>query len=118
MGNILLYFRDSVSPNKIATITATSDNRLLLRPFLSITSPLDGETMNGTIMINTDATANDFNYIYSYIDNKCIGWDNSAPFGFMLDTTTLSSRMHTIKVYGWHKQGGAECAWCCKCECK
>lgn len=98
------HSKDNISPTETATSTVTSDNEELLRPYLSITSPSEGETISGTITIKTDATEDNFNYIYSYIDNEHKQWDDRPPYKFTLDTTVLSNGTHTIKVYGWHKQ--------------
>lgn len=103
---IVGYFKNSVTPNEIATVTVTSDNEVVLRPSLAITSPLEGEAVSGVVQINTDASGGDFNYVYSCVDARNNDWDNSAPYQFTLDTSALPNGTHTIKVYGWHKPSG------------
>ncbi|NQU73513.1 MAG: Ig-like domain-containing protein [Candidatus Omnitrophica bacterium] len=101
------YFRNGIYAYADKTITLTSQNDPILEPSISITSPVQEEppvTVSGQIDITTDATADNFNYVYYYLDGSWKSYDNSAPFEFTLDTTTLDNGVHTIKVYGYHKQ--------------
>jgi len=103
------YFRNGIYAYADKTITLTSDNDPILEPSISITSPVQEEppvVVSGEIDITTDATANNFRYVYYYLDGSWEEYDNSAPFEFTLDTTALDNGIHTIKVYGYHTQGG------------
>jgi hypothetical protein len=97
------YFRDGSYASKTATATVNSQNNPVLTPSISISSPKNGTTVSRTITITTDATAENFYYVYYYVDNIYKGYDNTYPFEFTLNTAALSNGMHTIKVYGWHK---------------
>lgn len=100
------YFSNSAYPTKVAAIRVISSNGGVLTPSLSITSPAEGDMVSGTITIKTDATGNNFNYIYFCVSNKYKYWDDSDPYEFTFDTKLLSNGMHTIKAYGWHTQAG------------
>ncbi|MBN1872188.1 MAG: hypothetical protein JW800_06425 [Candidatus Omnitrophica bacterium] len=100
------HFEDSSNPTQVASVFVRSQNDRVMRPSLAILSPRNGETINGTITINTDATSDNFSYVYSEVDVGFKDWDNMPPYAFTLDTHSLPNGRHTIKVYGWHKQGG------------
>ena len=69
---------------------------MLLPPTISITSPISGATVSGTITITTNVSANTTSVQFS-VDGSNVGAAvTSAPFSFSLDTTTLSNGVHSL----------------------
>jgi uncharacterized protein involved in tellurium resistance len=68
-------------------------------PTVSITSPANGATVNGTITITANASDNvGVTKVSFYIDGKYLNYDTSAPYGRGWNTTTASNGQHTITV--------------------
>ena len=65
-------------------------------PTVSITSPISGATVFGTITITTNVSANTTSVQFS-VDGSNVGAAaTSAPFSFSLNTTTLSNGVHSL----------------------
>lgn len=66
-------------------------------PSVTITNPTDGSTVSGSISVDTSAT-DDVGVVRVefFVDGTLVSTDTSAPFGFTLDTTTLTEGSHTI----------------------
>ena len=63
---------------------------------MSITSPVSGATVSGTITITTNVSANTTSVQLS-VDGSNVGAAvTSAPFSFSLNTTTLSNGVHSL----------------------
>ncbi|XEO77682.1 hypothetical protein WKT22_02712 [Candidatus Lokiarchaeum ossiferum] len=79
------------------------------KPTVSITSPSNGATVEGTISITASATDN-----VGVVDVQCRvdsgSWtsDASAPYSWSLDTTTLSEGSHTISVQAFDAAGNSQ----------
>ncbi len=90
---------------KETSITVTTNNEELYTP-LAITSVVNGQTVSGTITINTSAVTPQFTYVYLYVDGVYKAWDGTAPFSFTLNTAALSNGTHEIKVMGYYNSKG------------
>ena len=99
------YFRNALQKTNTATITIVTENPAMASPEINITSPSEGETVNGMITVSTDATTDDFYYIYLYVDGSYRDYDMET-FSFSLDTTSMSNGTHQLKVYGMCKFRG------------
>jgi hypothetical protein len=66
-------------------------------PSVTITNPSDGATVSGTIDVDASATDDvGVTKVEFSVDGSLVSTDTSAPFGFKLDTTTLTEGSHTI----------------------
>ncbi|WP_304943083.1 Ig-like domain-containing protein [Vallitalea guaymasensis] len=102
-GNYNLKVKAIDTSNNEATsseITVTVNNVIDDEaPTCNITSPANGDDVNGTININADAQDNiAVNKVEFYVDNNKIGEDTTSPYSFEWDTTTVSNASHTLKV--------------------
>jgi len=69
------------------------------RPTISITSPVNNETVSGTRTIKTSVSAPlGVKLVEFYIDNVNIGSTSSSPYQFSYNFKNLSSGNHNIKV--------------------
>lgn len=69
------------------------------RPTVSITSPSNGETVNGTITIRVDAWDDvGITKVELYVDDAFVESDAGQPYSFVLDTNALPNGSHFIKV--------------------
>lgn len=89
---------DNVGTSNVITVTVnnitdTED------PTCSITSPANGDTVDGTITINADATDDvAVAKVEFYVDDTKIGEDTNAPYTYDWDTTDVSNADHDLKV--------------------
>ncbi|GMQ60952.1 S8 family serine peptidase [Vallitalea maricola] len=102
-GNYNLKAKAIDTSNNEATsneITVTVDNVIdNTPPTCNITSPANGDDVNGTINITANAGDNiAVNKVEFYVDNNKIGEDTTSPYSFQWDTTTVSNASHTLKV--------------------
>jgi acid phosphatase len=65
-------------------------------PAISITAPVSGATVSGTIAVATSVTADTTSVQLSVDGNKAGAAVTSSPFNFFLDTTTLSNASHLL----------------------
>jgi len=100
------HFDTEENPTRVASSVVSSSNGSVRRPGISILSPADGDTVRGIVRVRTDATGDNFSYVYSELDVGFKDWDNTPPYEFSIDTTDMPNGKHTLKVYGWHKHGG------------
>ncbi|GMQ60658.1 hypothetical protein AN1V17_50590 [Vallitalea sediminicola] len=68
-------------------------------PTCNITSPNNSDTVDGMLAINANAEDNvAVAKVEFYVNNNKIGEDNSAPYSFDWNTTTVSNGNHNLKV--------------------
>ncbi len=79
------------------SITVTVNNGVT--PTVTITNPLNGQTVSGTVLITTTTLGID--KVEFYIDNKLKYTDTSAPFQYNWNTKSYKDGSHTIKVKGY-----------------
>lgn len=106
-------FSDPLSKVSIETLSASSTGvsvRISLNgsseppadssaPTISITSPSNNATVSNSITISTSASDNvGISKVELYIDGVLKQIDTSSPYGFSLDTKTLSDGAHTLLV--------------------
>ncbi len=78
------------------TITATTDTT---PPIVNITSPLDGQTVSGTINLTADASdTSGITKVEFYIDTTLISTDTTSPYEYSWNSTTVSNASHIIKA--------------------
>lgn len=68
-------------------------------PTVSVTSPIDGVTVVGSITITVNATDdNGVTQVDFYIDGVLLGTDTTAPYEMLWDSTTVGDGLRTISV--------------------
>jgi hypothetical protein len=82
-----------------STITVTVNNVDSTPPTASITSPLDGATVSGSITI-TAAASDDVGVqkVRFWVDSTYLGYDSTAAYTRSWDSTSVSNGPHTIRV--------------------
>lgn len=75
-------------------------------PSITITNPTGGSTIFGSIDVDASAT-DDVGVVRVefFVDGSLVNTDTSAPFGFVLDTTTLTDGSHTILARAFDAEG-------------
>ncbi|VGO18988.1 Ig-like domain-containing protein [Pontiella sulfatireligans] len=85
-----------------SNITVIVDNTVVVDnapPTVSLTSPVDQDTVSGTISVEASASdASGIKQVGFYIDDGWVETDHGAPYQFDYDTTALSDGAHLIKV--------------------
>jgi len=92
---ILLYCGDKSDPTQPVPA-----------PAVSITSPLAGDTLSGTIQISS--AASNATLVKFYCDGSEIGTDNSSPFTLSWNSASVSDGSHNLKVKAEGEGGSAE----------
>ncbi len=91
------YRQGTASPVKTWAFTkGTSDSE---DPTVSITSPTEGATVSGTV--NIQATASDnvaVSRVEFYVGSELKGTDNTEPYEYSWDSTTVGDRSHTLQA--------------------
>lgn len=68
-------------------------------PAVSITSPVNGTTVSGTVNVTVSATDdNGVSGVSFYVDNVHKALDSTAPYGWSWDTARYSNGAHTLKA--------------------
>ena len=75
-------------------------------PSITITNPTGGSTVFGSIDVDASAT-DDVGVVRVefFVDGSLVNTDTNAPFGFVLDTTTLTDGSHTILARAFDAEG-------------
>ena len=75
-------------------------------PSVTITSPTEGSTISGATDVDASAT-DDVGVVRVefFVDGSLVNTDTTAPFGFVLDTTTLTDGSHTILARAFDAEG-------------
>ncbi len=82
-----------------STVTVTVNNADLTPPTVSITSPLDGATVAGTITITASASDNvGVQKVRIWVDGTYLGYDTTAPYTRSWNSTSVSNGSHTIRT--------------------
>ncbi|HRJ91090.1 MAG TPA: Ig-like domain-containing protein [Candidatus Saccharibacteria bacterium] len=69
------------------------------KPTVSLTSPSNGETVKGTILVTGTASDNvGVKSVSLRIDDSYVKSDSASPYQFSIDTTTYSDGDHTVKL--------------------
>ena len=79
-----------------ATVTITVNNSSA--PSISITSPASGATVSGTVAVSTSVSSNTTSVQFKVDGANSGAAVTSAPFGFSLNTTTLSNGSHSLSA--------------------
>jgi subtilisin family serine protease len=107
---------DNSTLNHITNPGPGTPNRLLYMAFIggggatpttSITAPLSGDIVSGTVTIS--ATASDITGIQRvefYVDSALVGTSTSAPYSTTWDTTTVPNGTHAITSRAYNPGGG------------
>lgn len=68
-------------------------------PTVALTNPANGANISGTVNVTANATDNiAVAYVDFFVDGIFKGTDNSDPYSYSLDTTTLADGAHTISA--------------------
>lgn len=85
-----------------ASISVTVNNADTTAPTVSVTSPINGSTVSGTINFSANAYDNvSLTKVEFLIDNNIVATDTSSAYTTSVDTTSLTNGSHTFlaKVY-------------------
>lgn len=75
-------------------------------PNVSISSPVNGATVNGTFSVTAEATDNlGVSRVEFYFDNKLLGSDSSFPYSWPWNTTLYSNGSHTLDAKAYDGAG-------------
>jgi len=89
-----------------SVVMITVDNNESVPPTVSITSPMNGATVSGTLMINTFAEDNvRVSKVRLFVDGKFRRVDRSAPYRFFINTKFLSNGSHVLRVRAYDTAG-------------
>jgi len=81
------------------TITITVNNADATPPTVSITDPLDGATVSGTITIAASASDNvGIQKVRFWVDGTYLGYDSTAPYTRSWNSASVSNGSHTVRV--------------------
>lgn len=84
----------SISIQVTASNTSAGD---IISPSISITAPATGSSVSGTVDIAANASDNvGVNSVIYSVDGTQIGSDNSAPYSFSWNSSTVANGIHTI----------------------
>ncbi len=96
-GSHIILVEDSVCGfPRTDVVTVTVDN---IAPYVTITSPQEGETVSRTIFITTDT--HDIDTVEFYIDGDLVYTDIFPPFEYEWKTKKYKDGIHTITVKGY-----------------
>ncbi len=79
-----------------ATVTVTVNNSST--PSISITSPASGATVSGTVAVSSSVSSNTTSVQFKVDGANSGAAVTTAPFGFSLNTTTLSNGSHSLSA--------------------
>ncbi len=94
-----------------ANIAATVNNPVspppdTTSPTVTLTNPIAGSTVSGTIALSASATDNlGVSKVEFYVDSNLVNSDSTAPYDFSLDTKTLSNGTHTMLAKAFDAAG-------------
>lgn len=72
------------------------------KPIVSITSPLSGAVLSGTVTVSAAISGGaDVDSIYLIVDDLVMGAGSVAPLSFPLNTTKLTKGAHSMFVRAW-----------------
>jgi hypothetical protein len=98
----------TASLRPVLVVTFTSSSSDTTPPTVAITSPTNGATVSGSLAVSASASDNvgvtkvDFS-----VDGTVKASDTASPWGFSLDTSSLSSGTHTISARAWDAAGNS-----------
>lgn len=77
-------------------------------PSVAITSPSEGATVSGTITVAADASDNVrvARVVFS-VNDRIVAVQETAPYAFAWDTTTLFDGVHTLTAKAWDASGNS-----------
>lgn len=84
-----------------APVTLTTDNDKVF-PTLSVTSPIPGATVQGSVAITAEASDNmGVTGVYFYVNGTYLGVDTSAPYSMSWNTRQTANGNATVTVYAY-----------------
>jgi chitodextrinase len=80
-------------------------------PTVSITSPVNGATVSGTVTVSVDATdASGISEVSFFVDSSPLGLDDAAPYSVFWDTTSVTNGSHIIEAVALDGVGNSNSA--------
>ena len=108
----------NTTPNKVTGAGTGSPNRLLFSvfgggapgdttpPTTSITSPVNGATVSGTVTVAANASdAVGVSRVELFVDGSLAGTDTTSPYGIAWSTTTASNGGHSLQTRAYDAAG-------------
>lgn len=104
---VRMYTSTAPSTAYVATVSYyTNADGDYTNPVVSITSPANGATVEGSVIVSASASDNEgVSYTQMQIDGGSWTQDSSAPYSWSIDTTALSEGSHTITVRAYDASG-------------
>ena len=99
---------DAGSNNGSQSVAVTFSNGAAdINPSVRISSPADGETVTGSVSVNSTATAgtNPVSYVTMSVDGTVVGNMTAVPFDYALNTSNYSNGVHAINVSAYDSAG-------------
>ena len=95
----------SISPSVSTQCWAEVD---VAPPEVAITSPSEGSAIGGTITVQVDASDNvGVERVEFYIDGDLAYTDDTAPYEYEWDTTSVADGSHTIRAVAYDAEGNS-----------
>jgi large repetitive protein len=108
LGTTTVLCSATDSSGNIASGSFTITVKDSTAPAVTITSPTTGQTISGTTSVSTSAIDTvGLSYVELYIDGSFYGRDTASPYGFSVDTSTLSNGGHQFTAKAVDKQNNA-----------
>lgn len=77
-------------------------------PTTSITSPVNGATVSGTVTISANASDNvGVTRVDFYVDGSLVGTDTTSPYSYAWNTTTYANGAHTLFTRAFDAAGNS-----------
>jgi len=76
-------------------------------PIVTVTSPANGTTVSGTIIVTATVTNAEVGDVYLMVDDVTSGHVTAAPYEFKVDTIKLTEGSHSFWVRAWNTTGQA-----------
>jgi hypothetical protein len=101
---VTVVARDTAGNTGSAEVSVTVDRT---PPVVSVTSPVSGGTVLGTVHISADVADNvGLDYVWFSVNDVFIGEDTTFPYEAVWDTILVPDGVYTLKVAAGDKAGG------------
>src|SRR5688572_10116103 len=105
---VTVVARDTAGNTGSAEVSVTVDRT---PPVVSVTSPVSGGTVLGTVHISADVADNvGLDYVWFSVNDVFIGEDTTFPYEAVWDTILVPDGVYTLKVAAGDKAGGLNSA--------
>jgi len=103
VGTHNIYFKvqdDDVEWSEVVTKQLT----ITPGPSVTVTSPVNGATVEGSTIVSVSATGEKVSFVIFYIDDAFKGYDTAPPYEFIWDTISYSNGQHEVQANAAYTQ--------------